>query len=372
MAGLLYAGFDYGATSNLPGPSWDSAVAVSIVPGAGRIQPGGGAALFNAASGSRLVRDLTWTGTATQQARAVMGLAVLPLTPFGSDTILAQFRTTDSVFALHSNSIGEVWVTQNGTEICRSVAGLLLTTRGNYLEWQVELLDVLDTHGVILRVNTTVVGHGAIVSLAMAETFVGVTMGNSVLAVGTWYLDDVYVLDGRALNPLDSKFGYTIDNASFLGNIVVQALFPTADGYNINNDPGYTPWTPSSGASHFAMVNENPPNGGVTNESTTEVGTYNAGTHHLDKYDTFVFRHPLQGINSFGIVPGTVNTPFPMYAIQVIMAMSSDAPYTARATARAVDTLPSTDDVRLGAPLLTVDDAAYLYFAQIFDRDPSL
>ena len=71
MAGLLYAGFGYGRTSDLPG-IWTSATAVEILsPPAGRF--GGGCAAFSAADGSTLSKTVAFAGNV-----AVVGFAIKP------------------------------------------------------------------------------------------------------------------------------------------------------------------------------------------------------------------------------------------------------------------------------------------------------
>jgi len=362
MAGLLYAGFDYGATANLPG-LWDAVSDVAIDLTAGR--GGGGAAAFDAALASSLSATLTWTGTAAERALAYMGLAFKPTSELGAAGVtLAQIVTSDSVLALVASPGGSFTITQDGVSCCEAGPGFFARDSGCYVEWSVQLAAA--TIQLRVRVNGFTVGTGALASLAVGEAFVSVALGG-VVGEGTWLIDDVYVLSGKPVNPI-SLGSRVVRNAEFLGNVRVQGLLPTGDGYHIASDAGYTPWVPSAGLVHYLMVNDNPPDAGGTNESTTVLGAYSGGM--LDAYDTFQVTHPDQGVNGFGLMPLGL-TPWPLFAVQTILAMNADAARTANATIRVVDDLPSTDLIEL-SPALAVSSAAYLYFGHIFDRDPSL
>jgi hypothetical protein len=76
----------------------------------------------------------------------------------------------------------------------------------------------------------------------------------------SWYIDDLYLCDGNG----------SVCN-TFQGDIRVQAIFPTADG-------GTTQWTPSTGTTHYTLVDEATPN------TTDYVSETTAG-----EKDTFAF-----------------------------------------------------------------------------------
>jgi hypothetical protein len=293
MAGLLYAGFDYGATANLPG-IWTSASGVAIIPPPGG-RFGGGCARFDAATPSTLSADRTWTGTTAQQAIAVCGFDLHPVDTWAGDVTIAHVLTSGTTIALLGQANGALIVRQDGQDVCSAGPGLFSLALHAYVELSIDL----EASTVVLRVNTLTVAAADLPIATSGDTFATFVLGGGSAAAGRFDVDDVYLLDGNPQDPI-SLGSRVIDNASFLGNIVVQALFPTADGYRINSDPGYTPWTPAFGVTHFDQVNENPPDGGITNESTTVVGTYNGGAHTLNKYDTFQFTHPQQGVDGFG------------------------------------------------------------------------
>ena len=54
-------------------------------------------------------------------------------------------------------------------------------------------------------------------------------------------------------------------NNDFLGDVRVQSIFPTADGNS-------TQWTPSTGTSHYALIDETAPNGDTDYVSETTAG----------------------------------------------------------------------------------------------------
>lgn len=83
-------------------------------------------------------------------------------------------------------------------------------------------------------------------------------LGNASIASIDY--DDFYVLDGTGSAPLNT----------FLGDVRVDARMPTADGAT-------TQWTPATGTDNYAMVDEIPPDGDTTYNSTTTV----------DNIDTF-------------------------------------------------------------------------------------
>lgn len=362
MAGLLYAGFDYGATANLPG-IWTSASAVTIIPPPGG-RYGGGCAQFNAAVPSELTADRTWTGTTAEKAVAICGFDVSIVEELAGDVTLAQFLTSGTTIAIIGQNTGAVVVRQDGQDVCEGGPGLFGVGVHGYLELRVDLLNEL----VILRCNGLPLVTAALPISTAGDTFATFVLGGGTARSGRFDIDDVYLLDGQLVNPI-SIGSRVIDNASFLGNIVVQALFPTADAYHGTSDSGFTPWTPASGSTHYTQVNENPPDGGITNESTAVVGTYNTTSNTIDNYDTFQTTNPQQATPGFGLMP-LAQTYWPIFAVHVVQAFQVDAAHDANATVRVVGDFPSTDKVYLGADLHPTDQN-YVYIGTIFDRDPS-
>lgn len=112
------------------------------------------------------------------------------------------------------------------------------------------LVTIHDTAGVVtVRLDgTTVLSLTGIdtqaTGNAVADT---IRLGNHgsgpTFQFGTEDLDDVYICDGSGAAP----------HNTFLGDCRVDVLSPTADG-------AHSAWTPSTGTSHFALVDETAPN----------------------------------------------------------------------------------------------------------------
>lgn len=94
--------------------------------------------------------------------------------------------------------------------------------------------------------------------------------GNGINNGAFSQFDDVYVLDDSGSAPRNT----------FLGDCVVETVFPAADGANSN-------WTPNSGSAHYSRVNESSgtyPDGDTSYVSSSTVGDY-------DTYDHGSLRH---------------------------------------------------------------------------------
>jgi hypothetical protein len=98
------------------------------------------------------------------------------------------------------------------------------------------------------------------------------------LALGAGYenmqwIDDLYVCDSS---------GST--NNDFLGDIKVVTILPNADGSN-------TGWTPSSGTSHYAVVDESP-----ANDDTDYLYTSTAGATDTENFQDITLTGSIKGI----------------------------------------------------------------------------
>lgn len=136
-----------------------------------------------------------------------------------------------------------ILVTRNGTTLGTTTENLLENT-WYYLELKATIHDTTGSYE--LRINGVSVLSGTDV-----DTRNGANAYVNQLSLGTpsltgnafiFKFDDVYLLDTS---------GST--NNDFLGDVRVDALFPTADGT-------YTQWTPSAGSDHYALVDETTPN----------------------------------------------------------------------------------------------------------------
>lgn len=411
--------FDYTTTpSQLVGP-WTSVSVASISAMAGRYSSG--AALFNSATPSSMVKAIASTGTFNSGAdRRVVGFAVKPTTISGVVTtpgkafvvatsgamttvqrgITIARLTTPTYFyylqILPNGALRVVQTTQAATSIgftdmlAKTVGitapGIVLAGQGFYVEWFVRL--TIGAHGCIVKVNGGAVLDTSILAQTGTEDFTSVTLGGGMAnldssgvwpatEVGTFYVDDFYVLDGVTTNIFSMNYlgpagvTRTITNGSFLGNVHVQGLLATADAFNLPN-PGndYVPWTPNSGSTHYTQVDEHPPDGDTTYEYSDALGTYNVGLHRLDKYAGYLFQHPNRGKSSFGIriSGGGYYQLFGVRWLANIRIESSSG--TIKPTMRMIfSNLAAVDPVGLGT-VQTISSTSYGYKEQYWDRKP--
>ena len=97
-----------------------------------------------------------------------------------------------------------------------------------------------------------------LISLSGINTQAGVEQYHNILQVGIYYgsCDDLYICDGAGT-----------DTNDFLGICRVIGLFP-------NSDTGTIQWTPSTGTTHYNLVDENPPDGDTSYvETSTQAQT---------------------------------------------------------------------------------------------------
>jgi hypothetical protein len=136
--------------------------------------------------------------------------------------------------------------------------------------------------------------------------------------------DDVYVCDASG----------SLNN-DFLGDSHVETIYPAGDGYHHD-------WTPSSGTSHYALVDEEPPDGDTTYNYTQTVGAI----------DTYTMNDLLVSIG-------------PIYGVQVVADLrKDDAGFRQAAT---VLRRASTDYVGATRTLNTT----YQPYTDLYNVDPS-
>jgi hypothetical protein len=139
----------------------------------------------------------------------------------------------------------------NGT----SVAALSANTF-YYIEWKVTIADSIASNSARVRVDGSVVvtvdaAQDLKATVASTATQVGFGSANGSYASTIHYICDIYVLN---------QSGST--NNDFLGDCRIDAIFPNADGT-------YSDFTPSTGTSHYALVDETTPNTSDYNSSAT-------------------------------------------------------------------------------------------------------
>lgn len=366
MAGLLYESFDYFATAQLPA-LWDSAVGVTIDETGGRF--GGGCAVFDASLDPSMVRALTWHGSGPD-CFAYLGFAVkAPITGFEGVTLAKLTSDSGQVFTVRLSAERQIVLSHSnddGFEPIVTPFRAVPLNRGSYVEVGIQLGS---DRPASIRVNGETLARGFV---ADAGAFVSLTLGGGTGETGTWRIDDIYLCDGEPQEPI-AMGGVLIENAGFLGNVHVQALFPTHDAYNIDfPTPTYTPWTPDPGPLHYTMVNAHPPTD-TTNESSINVGTYDPVQESLDIYASYEYKTPYQTNDEegFGQFPGGFGY-WPILAVQwigrMLSASSSIVKPTIRDTEGGTGSPASDFEAMIGDPITLTSD--YVYHGSIFDRDP--
>ncbi len=148
-------------------------------------------------------------------------------------------------------------ITRNGT-LLDTTASIFSTSTWYYIEFKVKIHDTTGTYEV--RVNGNAVGTPG----SGADTDnTGSAVADAVRIYNTestpWY-DDIYILDGTGG-----------ENDDFLGEMKVEILLPTSDSISAD-------WSLSTGADHYALVDENP-----SDEDTTYV--YSTVSAEVDLYN---------------------------------------------------------------------------------------
>lgn len=165
------------------------------------------------------------------------------------------------------NTAGQLFVSRNGTVLATSSSAVAAGVY-NFIEVKATINNTTGSFEVRLNGNN-VLSATNVDTQNTANAFINeVALGCYTKALGdttlcTHRYDDFYFCDTT---------GST--NNDFLGDIRVDAIFPTADGF-------YSQWTTSTGIDHFALVDETDPN-------TTD---YNSdGT--IGNKDSYVMQNP--------------------------------------------------------------------------------
>lgn len=179
----------------------------------------------------------------------IFGMAFMVTTNNASNLLMTFYTGTTRQLCIQ-------WATDGTLNLRRtSASGTLLATSSGHppiapITWF--YLEVKTTLSTSVATVTTVRLNGQVVI-----TYTGATSGATagVSKVGqqpantTWFrIDDAYVCDD-----VDATATQGRPNNDFLGDIRVATLFPNGDG----DSSGFTP---SSGANHYSLVDEVPPN----------------------------------------------------------------------------------------------------------------
>lgn len=355
------------------GDKYAAATSVTVVPGAGRL--GGQALFFDASIPASLQQNLIPSDLSHGGLLLTVGFAYKPVTLTagpGVTTLVSVPLSNGDTIKVQCTAVGQlqvVVVSGGVTPICVSAVGTIKKGVGVYLEVQWNS-NAGGFSQAILRVNTSVVAQGTFLSMPTA-TYSSVTFGGGSVEAGTWYLCDLYLLDGNTTLPVGGiprADGTIATLGTFLGNISVQALLPTQNGVNLST--GNTPWEVEPQPN--SLTNANQVQSQIATDSVTE---YNGGFPSGNR-DAFQFLHPRAGgsipSGLYGYLDDQV-TPWPLYAVQWVARLKSNnvgGPQVATVVRRIVDGIWVHDTVAEGSPV-TLTDAAYTFVVQPFQADPT-
>lgn len=247
MALLFFDGFETYATADITKDWTSTSGPVAINATGGRR---GGGAMY-----APNLSTFGWVSKALpgNYSTLIVGFAFNPNTiPALSSYIVRLMDSGTQQLELAVNPTGNVVVSRNGTILGVSTA--VIAAAEQYLELKATIHDTTGSYEV--RLNGVNILSGSNVD---TKNTANATVNQVVLGVSgntgvssTYKYDDFYVLDTAGPAP----------NNDFLGDVRIDAVYPTADG-------NYTAWTPSTGSSHYALVDETTPNTADYNSSNT-------------------------------------------------------------------------------------------------------
>lgn len=321
MSLLFIDGFDHYATADIAKKWTTTSGAVAISAGNGRRS----SSALNISSINQFVKKTFATGVAT----IIVGFAWKPLNngSSGNPELLNLFDGATSHIAMNFNATNRLEIRRGG------YTGTLLATSttvfGTGTYYFIELkVTISDSAGVVvLKINgATDINLSSVDTRNAGNASVDTVTfgGSSSSAHSISYIDDVYICDGLGSAPQND----------FLGDSRIDTLFPNADGSN-------SAWTPSTGTTHYTLVDETTPN-------TTDYVESNV----VGSKDTWNFQN-------LTAITGTI------YGAQICTAALKDD-----AGARSfANTLKSGATNADGAA--QVMSTSQLYFMDIFATDPA-
>ena len=312
MTLLFVDGFDHYATADID-KKWTNNSSMTINATGGR--RGGGA--ISGGSSTAVTKTLAASASWVMGASFVWAGSAL--------SVFALRDVTSAQCEVAINGDGTLSVTRAGTAITGGTSTLALSVGvTNYIEWKVTISDSISANSCKVRVNgvdVITLPAGSDVK-ATANAFANVVRLAGAGGQNLW--DDLYICD---------QTGST--NNDFLGDVRVDTLFPTADG-------NYSQFTPSTGSTHYVLVDETAPN-------TTD---YNSGTTVNDR-DSYALG------NLTALVSQTV------YGVQTNIAVLKDD-----AGAKSIASFVRSGSTNGDGASAGVGTSQF-YVRQIFEQDPA-
>lgn len=318
---LFMDGFDHYATADIT-KKWtsNSGGGLGIVGGAGRRGTSG----FQVISSSSYVNK-----TIPPTTSLIFGFSIkLGSLPSTSTLLLTLFDGSTQQCELRVNADGTLQVLRAANTLTNGASTLALSTGVEYyIEWKVTIADSIAANSCKVRVNGVDwinVAAGQDTKAGTNATVNSVRLGAFGTGIGTTTFDDFYICDNS---------GST--NNDFLGDVRIDTLFPSGDG-------NYSQFTPSTGTTHYTLVDESTPN-------TTD---YNDGASVGDR-DSYAMG------NLSALASSTV------YGVQVNAAIVKDDAGSKSATTFVRSSSTNAD----GASVALSTSQAYV--SQVFETDPN-
>lgn len=246
MALLFMDSFDHYATADLT-KKWTSITSTPSINASGGRRNGG--ALVGGTA--RYVSK-----TFSAESSFIVGFAVNPsVLTAGAYVQLVDAGTVQCSLSL--NADGTLAVVRGTSTALTSGTSTLALATGSwyYIEWKVTIADSIAANSCKVRVNGVdwiTVATGQDTKQSANATANSINFGSVSGTQQSTAFDDFYLINQSGSAPLND----------FLGDCRIDTIYPSSDG-------NYTDFTPSTGTSHFALVDETAPNTTDYNSSST-------------------------------------------------------------------------------------------------------
>lgn len=190
-------------------------------------------------------RGTSGTRSIAQGASFVVGMA-MKFDATGANALFGLIDGSTEQISVRLNSSAQIILSRNGTTLGTSSFTVSPAT-WYFIELKATIANSISADSCIVRVNGIEVLNLAAGTdtQATANAYANklyIAGPGSAIEVTYTYIDDLYVCDqsGSA-------------NNDFLGDVRVDAIYPDGDG-------AYSEWTPSTGSTHYNLVDETAPN----------------------------------------------------------------------------------------------------------------
>lgn len=211
MSLLFTDSFDHYGTNHLPAKGWTPSGSEVVIDSSGG-REGGQALRLNAGSGVEVGRAVTPSDT------LILGCSLfLSANPESAHPLVSFLANGTLQCVLERNSDGTVTFKRGGTALATSPVALASGGYG-YLEISLTVHSAQGSYAVRWNEATIIYGTGVSTQVGDLSVITEVRLGIGASG-GHLRIDDFYLLDNQ---------GFT--NNQFLGDVEVQALYPTGDG----------------------------------------------------------------------------------------------------------------------------------------------